>query len=151
MTYTSALQFSIKSITRKRQTEARIREKLARRFPQADADQVVARLKELNYLNDKDFSSAWVNYRSLSSPRGKYALRQELKRKGIQEEDMSQALEDYSEHEAIAGLAAKKWPVLKDASIWKRKEKLQRFLLSRGFTISEVIEVVNSVARGTDV
>ena len=160
-----ALEFSIKSITRKRQTEARIREKLAKRFPQADADQVVARLKELNYLNDEEFSAAWINYRSLSSPRGKYALKQELKRNGIKEKDMAKALEEYEEHHVLKELAAKKWEQIqkkgsknnssasmrgghfspfKGAGVgWAYRSKLQRFLLSRGFTISEVIEVVN--------
>lgn len=144
---TKPLEYAIKSLSHKRQTEHQIREKILNYYPDCDIEAIVVRLKELNYINDKDFSNAWVHYRSITSPRGKYVLQQELKKKGIKTEDREQALSDYDEEPDLRRIAEQKWALIHDPTPQKRKQKLMRFLLSRGFTISKVLEVVNSVAR----
>lgn len=141
------LQYAIRSLLHRRQSERQIREKLAKRFPDADPEPVIERLKELNYLNDQALSEAWVNYRSMSSPRGKYTLQRELKLKGVQHDDLEKALKGYDEMALLRELAAQKWPKISAGSHSKKREKLMRFLVSRGFTISDVLQVVNSFAR----
>jgi len=144
-----AIEYAIRSLTIKRQTEQRMLEKIQKRFPRVDSEAVVERLKELDYLNDQDFSKAWVRYRTLSSPRGHYGLRQELKGKGIAPRDMEEALAHFEDEEpaVLLTLARKKWALIKEATPFKKRNKLQRFLLSRGFPFSEVIDAVNSVAN----
>lgn len=142
-----ALEFCLKSISAKRQTVKEIREKLAKRFPEADAEAVIARLKELEYLDDKAFAEAYIRHRSLSSPRGKWVLRQELRRKGVSETDYALALEAFSEDDVITEVAEKKWEKLRnETDQYKKKQKLLRFLVSRGFSMGECLEVVNSFA-----
>jgi regulatory protein len=145
--FSNALQYGIKSLSHKRQTEAQIREKILNYYPTVDIEALIVRLKELNYINDKEFTSAWIHYRSITSPRGKYALQQELKKKGIASDDRAEALSHYDEEPDLRRIAEQKWAIIKDPTPKKRKQKLMRFLLSRGFTISKVLEVVNSVAR----
>lgn len=141
------LQYAIRSLLHRRQSEQQIREKLAKRFPDADPEPVIERLKELHYLDDQALSEAWVNYRSITSPRGKYALRRELKQKGVQGFDQEKALKDYDEAGVLRELALQKWSKIPDQNVHKKREKLMRFLVSRGFTISDVLQVVNSFAR----
>jgi len=142
-----ALEFCLKSISAKRQTVKEIREKLATRFPEADAEAVIARLQELEYLDDKAFAEAYIRHRSLSSPRGKWVLRQELRRKGVAESDYALALESFSEDDVITEVAEKKWEKLRnEPDQYKKKQKLLRFLVSRGFSMGECLEVVNSFA-----
>ncbi|MDP2691189.1 MAG: regulatory protein RecX [bacterium] len=147
-----AIEFALKSLSIKRQTEHEMREKIRNRFPNADLDTVITRLKELDYLDDQSFASAFIRHRSLSSPRGSYALRQELKRKGVSEADMESALSHFEDEEeaVIESLARKKWAQIREANAFKKRQKLQRFLLSRGFAVSSVLEAVNSVANGQE-
>lgn len=141
------LQYAIRSLLHRRQSEQQIREKITKRFPEADPEPVIERLKELNYLNDQALSEAWVNHRLMTSPRGKYALQRELRGKGVTSSDQEKALKDYDEPAALKALALQKWSKIADQNIHKRREKLMRFLVSRGFTISDVVRVVNSFAR----
>jgi len=159
--FARALQYAIKSLSHKRQTESQIREKILRYYPEVDLEAVIERLKELNYVNDREFCEAWIRYRSLTSPRGHYALARELQQKGISSALRQEALAGHEESDVLRQFAEKRWNQLnkdlgpsddKDSPLargllGKKRHKLQRFLLSRGFTISQVIEVVDSVAR----
>jgi len=143
-----ALEFALKSVTAKRQTVKEMRERLQKRFPEADHDLIVERLQELEYLNDQAFSEAWIRHRSVSSPKGTYVLRQEMRRKGVQDHDMTEALEAFDEESVLNELAQRRWAKLvKEPNIYKRKEKLIRFLTARGFSMSNVLDVVNTLAE----
>lgn len=142
-----AMEFALKSITAKRQSVQEMRERLEKRFPQVDREAIIQRLKELEYLNDEAFCEAWVRHRSLTSPRGKYALNQELRKKGIDGSLIDQVLEAFEEFSVIDEVAEKKWQRISGDTLQKRKEKLMRFLLSRGFAISEVLDCVKRVAE----
>ncbi len=142
-----ALQFAIKSIMYKRQSVAEMTERLEERHPGADGVAVIQRLIELDYLNDQAYCSAFIRHRSLSSPRGKYLLSQELRRKGIGSDEITLSLESFEEKEIIHDLALNKWNKLHRSPLKKRKDQLMRFLASRGFAISEVINTVNTIAQ----
>lgn len=57
-------------------------------------DGAVERLVELGFLDDADFSRAWIQSRDRAHPRGERALRVELGRKGVAREILDSALED---------------------------------------------------------
>lgn len=142
-----ALEYAIRSLLRKRQTEKEIRGRIQKRHPTAPVEEVISRLKELNYINDEAFSEAWIRHRSLSSPKGKFQLERELRQKGVSSENRGKALQEYDEGDVLQELALKKWEKLRETDMRKKREKLMRFLLSRGFAISSVIEIVNSFAQ----
>jgi regulatory protein len=142
-----ALQFAIKSIMYKRQSVKEMRERLEERYPEADQEHIIVRLIELEYLDDQAFCEAYIRHRSLSAPRGKYLLKQELYKKGIQSDMISLCLESFEEVSVIYDLAHKKWEKLHRSPLKKRKTQLMRFLASRGFNISEVINTVNAIAQ----
>jgi regulatory protein len=54
-------------------------------YAEGVTDEVLARLGRLGYLDDHAFALAWVESRDRSRPRGEAALRQELRRKGVDE------------------------------------------------------------------
>lgn len=144
------LEYAINSLIRKRQTERQIREKIKQRFPDADFDSIIARLKELNYLNDQEFAEAYVRYRSSHSPRGNFLIKQELKKKGIRTEFIEKALKPYDQEQALKTLAEDRWKKIREGDMKKRREKLIRYLLSRGFSLSSIIQTVNSFAQKED-
>ncbi|MBX3029202.1 MAG: RecX family transcriptional regulator [Chloroflexi bacterium] len=56
------------------------------------AETVIGRLIDLGYLDDARFAAAWIESRDRSRPRGATALRQELRRKGVETPVIEQAL-----------------------------------------------------------
>lgn len=57
-------------------------------------DEVLDRLGRMGYLDDQAFARAWLESRDRSRPRGETALRQELKRKGLDDALIRSALGD---------------------------------------------------------
>ncbi|MFN3301815.1 MAG: RecX family transcriptional regulator [Patescibacteria group bacterium] len=104
----------------------------------------IKRLKELGYLDDKKFAQSWLEARKLSE-KGKYIVQHELKQKGISHQIIKKTLEKYSKKDEIEiarQLVEKKIKTLKKDISFK-KQKLARFLVSRGFSW----EVINEVLR----
>ena len=117
---------------------AEVRARLERdEWPNAVIDRVLQRLAAEGMLNDTNFAATWVEHRSLSRPRGAYALTQELRRKGVARDDITAALPD-SEQEldnAVAALRTRLrlWEKLDERA---RQEKVLGFLQRRGFSYS---------------
>lgn len=145
-----ALEYALGILSKRKYTEKEIRKKLEKRASENEIGQVIDRLKELQYLNDRDFAEAYLRYRSSNSPRGKWLLTREMKKKGLGKKDIEDALKDYDDREALKTLAKKQWEKLKEKPPFERKQKMFRFLTSRGFNMSDVIEVTNSLAHGIE-
>lgn len=86
-----------------------------------EIDETINKLKELGFIDDKKFVLEFVDSRSKNKPKGKKALTIELKRKGIEVENLD-IDEDILAKEA---LGKKKFT---------DKMRAQRFLYSRGFS-----------------
>ncbi len=139
------LEYAIKSTSFKRQTEKQIREKLSKSFPDCDQDAIIDRLKELQYVDDQAYCEAWIHYRSLTSPRGKFVLKRELKMKGVPAHIIEGSLDLFVEDDILEAELQKKWGSLREQDLRKKKEKTMRYLLSRGFGIGDVMEKMNGL------
>jgi regulatory protein len=62
-------------------------------------DQIVERLKELQYINDQKFAELFVESRIRNKPRGKYVLVSELLKKGIDKEVAQKVCDELIEDE----------------------------------------------------
>ena len=74
----------------------------AARFPGPLVEGAIARLLELDMLDDRAFAQAWVESRDRARPRGEAALRRELNLKGIDRETVEAVLSERSEAAAAA-------------------------------------------------
>lgn len=97
-------------------------------------ERVLERLRGEGYLNDADFASQWVENRSLSKPRGGRMLKQELRLKGIEKEQIEAALPDSAAEieNAVAALQPRLRRV-EGLEARERERKLIEFLMRRGF------------------
>jgi regulatory protein len=96
-------------------------------------EQVIARLNEAGLLDDTAFAKYWVENREQFKPRAARALRFELKRKGLANSDIAEAVGEIDESESAyrAGQArAQRWRDLERRAFF---EKLTAFLVRRGF------------------
>ena len=105
------------------------------------AQTVIDRLSEQHYVDDTEFARLWVENRIRHNPKGERALRYELRRKGLGQPEIDQALEALDE-ETLAWQA-----IQKRLSQWSRldaltfRKKLSNFLAYRGFSY-DTIEVI---------
>lgn len=105
---------------------------------------VVKRLKEENYLNDKEFAIALVRTRIQTSSKGPLLVKKELYEKGVVDPIAGEALEHYTFDEQVT--KASKWVDKKlkldgKKSFREQLQKTQQTLMQKGFT-SDVIQTV---------
>lgn len=131
---------------------ARSRKELGDRLRQAgyaaeDIDWVLAELQRLQLLNDAEFARMFSHDRMVNQPVGARLLRQELKRRGVAEDDVenavAEAFQERSEAQVARELAAKQKKKQLKLNDEKAKQRVADFLLRRGFhwdLVNEIIE-----------
>ncbi|WP_019119195.1 RecX family transcriptional regulator [Brevibacillus massiliensis] len=120
-------------------------------FSEEVASQTSSRCAAQGYLNDETFARQWVAERLRNNPRGKYALRMELKQKGLPHEMIGGALGEVKQEEELE--AARKFAEKRlrhevlplDRS---KEQKLLAALLRRGFTPATVQTLRRELREG---
>ncbi|MBW8009810.1 MAG: hypothetical protein FVQ83_01030 [Chloroflexi bacterium] len=113
--------------------------------PDEQIEKVIDRLKRSNLVNDEEFARLWVDNRSDFRPRGGYALRMELLRKGLSEDIIAAAIENINESELAYQAALKRSRTLVNLE-WKDfRKKLSGFLSRRGFNYETTSLTVKKV------
>lgn len=130
---------------------AEIRERLRRKEFAPDAiDDAVERLTALGLLDDGVFARLWVENRQTYNPRGTAALRDELRRKGIDRAVIDQVLSDEeltgdpSEHALeLAHGVVHKYAAAADRNTFTRK--LGGYLQRRGFQYDIIRPIIEQL------
>lgn len=114
---------------------AEVRDQLRKKkFAPEIVDTVIERLTSAGLLDDAAFAKYWVENREEFRPRAGRALRYELKRKGLPDDAIQEAVTHVDESESAyrAGLA--KARRFRDLEYREFREKIGAFLLRRGFS-----------------
>ena len=120
-----AFDSAIKQISRSLKSESEIRKKLEEKgYTESQAQGAIDKLKSYGYINDLAYAHAYIN--TYGKDRGKLRLIYELGAKGIDKDIIDQVLPD-DEEENARNLAVKK------VKKYVEKEKMIRYLMSRGF------------------
>ncbi len=105
--------------------------------------ETLQRLQADGYADDARFARAWVENRNTFRPRGRRALAQELRRKGVQPEIIARVLQENEADEELALRAGRKRARRYAALPWPDfRRKLTAFLARRGFEYAVVAPVV---------
>jgi len=115
-----------------------IKERLKReRFDQKEIDGVIRVMTENKLLDDAEFAKMYVRDRNLLKPTGAYLLKIELKRLGLSENDIEEAMKDQDEEElAHRALESKSRLVNVDFA------KKAKFLERRGFNTGLIYKIL---------
>lgn len=109
-------------------------------------ERIVQSLKRDKFINDEEFIKWWVEQRTLLKPKAWRVIKYELKRKGISDEMINDSGLMINDKDAAVKLAEKKLRTIHDQSDkFKVKEKLGRFLASKGFDWDTIKEVIDQV------
>lgn len=125
------------------------RKLLAKEYTPAAIDYAIGRLTELHYLDDAEFVRLWVRERGVS--RGKYALQQELSRKGIPAEIidvvLSEELERTDSRAQVRELANKRYERMRQEPWDKVYGRLGGYLARRGFAMDDIRPVLEELKK----
>ena len=118
-------------------SEAEIQLRLKRRkVAEDDRQSVVDRLRDEGLVDDRAFAEAWIENRMAFRPRGTFALRSELRAKGVSRDIIDSTLEGFDEEgaaEAAAAIGARKFSHLSPEVF---RQRLGAYLSRRGFSYS---------------
>lgn len=124
-------------------SKTEIRRRLRRKDIAGEAiDEVIRRLKRAGLVDDREFARYWVRNRTQFNPKGVYALRQELRQKGVASVVIDEALADFDEASAVrdAVEAGARRLAYNEPQDFRRK--LTAYLARRGFSYALIKPLV---------
>jgi regulatory protein len=133
-----------------------LRRKLLQKGDAADVEEVVARLRDQQLLDDADFARDFARSRIVAAGTSRRRIAQELGRQGVSREVAERAIEDLEEAEgldsaaAVQRVAEKKWKTLLDLDEFTRRRRLYAFLARRGFDPDEIRGVMNTIGEDVE-
>lgn len=109
-------------------------------------EKLIGKLKRMKQIDDRAFAEWWLEQRAVFRPRGKLALKMELRQKGI-EQKMAETLIDraVNEFELAKKAALKKKETFQNLGPLAFRQKMAGFLSRRGFaweTIKKTLEEI---------
>jgi regulatory protein len=148
-----AITASLNLISYRARAAGELRSKLREKGYSPDAiDAAVARMQELNYLDDEAFAERWVASRQNTRPRSERMLRQELAQKGIDRETIEQAIEEagVDEFGDALELARKKAGSMKALDRDARYRRMSGLLGRRGYSYDVIRRVIDAIESPED-
>ena len=143
--FTDCLTAALRYLSYRPRTVREVERRLEGRFTAPVVEKTVNYLKDLKYLDDASFCAQWIGSRERRRPRGSRALRQELRRLGVEQQLVDEALEGIDETASACNAGRKQATKLVAKGITSREfhEKLTPFLQRRGFGYGTTREAAN--------
>ena len=122
---------------------------LKKDFPADVVNQVVERLTGAGLLDDAAFAKYWVENREEFRPRAGRALRFELKRKGLADAAIADAIREVDESESAYRAGQARARRLSTLEYREFRDKLGAFLVRRGFSYQVAKQAVERLWQET--
>lgn len=144
----------LKYISKRERCEAEIREYIKRiknagsRIENEEVDEIVKKLKLLDFLNEERFAHAYINDNFKLKNKGKSRIRQELKNKKIDELTINKYLKEIDskdEEKKAKDLVRKTRGQIKKLPFSVQKRRLFGRLIRRGFPPKISLKVIDDI------
>jgi len=115
-----------------------------------ETENILAELISQNYLDEERFARAFARGKSRIKAWGWKKIEMSLKAKGVSAYSLKAAFEEIDEEEYFEGLmnlATKKERLLSEPDTFRRKQKLLRFLVGKGYSYDESKKAVEEVLK----
>ncbi len=115
-----------------------------------DVEQLISTLIEENYLNEERFAIQYAGGKFRMNEWGKIKIRHALQQKRVSEYCIKKGLKEIDDEDylkTLQKLTEVKWKLIKEKNILVKKQKVQAYLLQKGFEaglIGEVIKLMSS-------
>lgn len=142
--FSALLDKTLRLISARPRSEKEILDYLQRKkIDQNLVTEIIQKLKSLRMLDDSAFAEWWIEQRATFRPKGKIALKVELKQKGIGKEIIDELIGNRVDEFALAKQAAqKKIKLYRKLSPQEFRQKMTSFLAQRGFTWETIKKVL---------
>ena len=150
--YVDAKQKALDYLAHKPRTEQEVRRKLRQRdVSSVVIDDVIARLYELEYLDDEAYAHDYVHNRFSNKKYGPVRIRRELEERGVDRHLAEAAVDElFAEVDEAAAAwthAENRWPRLDDEDPRRRRQKMYRYLRRRGFRSDTIRPILDELER----
>lgn len=129
-------------------SEHEVKQKLLQNeFGEAVILEAIRKLYEYGFLNDESFTKALVETQKKNNKKGPTAIRQELKKKGIEKDLQEKVLGNYSEEEQVGiarTLAEKIVNQSQDKTPRQIKQKVQDTLQRKGYNFTIISQALST-------
>lgn len=142
---------ALKIIERNYKTKKEMTKRLLEKgYALEEINETLKFLEEYNFINDESYAKAFINDRTKTQ--GKQKIKYALKNKGVSDEIIEEELSKLDmekEKENANILALKKYNILikRESDKYKLKEKIIRFLISRGYDYEVAKDAVNEMLK----
>jgi regulatory protein len=151
-------QYALKALGGRAQSTGELRERLRMRAENImDVDSVLARLKDLGYLNDKRFAEGYAAARLANDKLGSNRVVQDLRRRRVApvlaETTVQQTYQDVDEVALIEAYIRRKYRMTEREGLFGDEKDLgsaYRRLARAGFRSGEIIRVLKRFAKDPD-
>ena len=141
--------YAVKSLGRAMRTEAELRRLMQRRIEPGERGEaaiaaVVAKLKEMHYLDDQSFAETYARLRQENEKLGVRRVRQDLQHKGVDSELIAETLEaryGQTSEEALAREHLERKRLRKPESE-KETARIMRRLVAAGFSPGVIYKIL---------
>ena len=151
--YVDAKQAALDYLAYKPRTEEEVRRKLRQEdVPSPVIEDVIARLYELEYLDDEAYAHDYAHNRFSSKKYGPVRIRRELTERGVDRRLADAAVDElFAEVDVTAAAwthAEKRWPRLAgEDDPRRRRQKMYRYLRRRGFTSNTIRPILDELEQ----
>lgn len=152
--YEKGLQKAYRLLAVRARSEMELRARLKeKKFDQQVVDRIIARLYELNILDDEAFARQWARRLAVDRLTGNRRIEASLQQKGVSRLMCERVLEEIRQHlperQAVRQILQKK---LGGGKLQRRdirgKRSLAQYLLGRGFTPDVIYEMIKEAEEG---
>lgn len=116
-------------------------------IPEAQ-EKIIIHLIQHNFLNEERFAKTFARGKFSIKKWGKIKIQNELKYRNISSYNINTALNEINEEDyqkTLMQLAEKKLAVINEPNLFKKRQKLIKYLYSKGYESNLVYETVNSI------
>jgi len=148
--YTRAKNLAYRYLTARPRSLAELVSYLEKKeIPQDYITPLVEDLKSYGYIDDRKFAATYARYLIQTRGLSRYALRFELKRKGVSEADIEAGLEELfreddteDEDEVALRIAKRKMESMKGVDREKARRRLTDYLRRRGYGFGIIAKIL---------
>ncbi len=150
--------FAVKALAGRAHSTGELREKLRRRAERAgDVDEVLARLKDVGYLDDRRYAEGFASSRLANERLGRTRVIQDLRQRrvapSLAERTVQKVYQDVDEEALIEDFIRRKYRLAPREGLFREDKHLAaayRRLLHAGFRSGDIIRVLKRFARNPD-
>ncbi len=142
----------LKFLSFRSRSELEIKEYLLRKSCSLELiEEIIAKLKHLNFINDEEFARSWIQSRTGFRPEGRALILMELRKKGISKDILDKVFPEErpasQENMLAEKLALKKLERIKNLPFLEQKKKLYSSLSQKGFSFDVIFTIVDKLLK----